>query len=82
MHFLFIVSTDTNAIQMGKMKEMFIIMKDDGMKDLDTLIKKAVRLNADRINFRGTVYTVQKAKQIRYSLRNQRIRYFLTRCDI
>ena len=56
---------------MGKMKEMFIIMKDDGMKDLDTLIKKAVRVNADRINFRGTVYTVQKAKQILIFMQNE-----------
>ena len=40
---------------MGKMKEMFIIMKDDGMKDLDTLIKKAVRVNADRINCLSSV---------------------------
>lgn len=48
----------------GKMKEIFIIMQDDGMKDLDVLIKKAVRLNSDRINFRGRIYSIMDAKQV------------------
>jgi len=55
----------------GKMKEMFIIMQDDGMKDLDTRIKKAVRLNSDRINFRGNVYSIMKAKQILIFMKNE-----------
>ena len=29
------------------MKEIFIIMQDDGMDELDTLIKKAMRLNSE-----------------------------------
>ena len=49
---------------MGRMKEIFIIMQDDGMNELDTLIKKAVRLNSDRINFRGRIYSLMDAKQI------------------
>lgn len=48
----------------GKMKEIFIIMQDDGMDELDTLIKKAMRLNSDRINFRGRIYSLMHAKQI------------------
>ena len=55
----------------GKMKEIFVIMQDDGMKDLDSLIKKAVRLKADRINFRGNVYSVMKAKQILIFMKNE-----------
>jgi len=46
------------------MKEIFIVMQDDGMNELDTLIKKAVRLNSDRINFRGRIYSLMDAKQI------------------
>jgi len=49
---------------MGRMKEIFVIMQDDGMKDLDVLIKKAVRLNSDRINFRGRIYSIMDAKQV------------------
>ena len=48
----------------GKMKDIFIIMQDDGMNELDTLIKKAVRLESDRINFRGRIYSLMDAKQI------------------
>ena len=48
----------------GKMKDIFIIMQDDGMNELDTLIKKAMRLNSDRINFRGRIYSLMDAKQI------------------
>ena len=56
---------------MGKMKDIFIIMQDDGMRDLDVLIKKAVRLNSDRINFRGRIYSVMDAKQILIFMKNE-----------
>lgn len=55
----------------GKMKEIFVIMQDDGMRDLDVLIKKAVRLNSDRINFRGRVYSVMDAKQVLIFMKNE-----------
>jgi len=55
----------------GKMKDIFIIMQDDGMRDLDVLIKKAVRLNSDRINFRGRIYSVMDAKQILIFMKNE-----------
>jgi hypothetical protein len=48
----------------GKMKDIFIVMQENGMEELDTLIKKAVRLNSDRINFRGRIYSLMDAKQI------------------
>ena len=48
----------------GKMKDIFIVMQENGMEELDTLIKKAVRLNSDRINFRGRVYSLMDAKQV------------------
>ena len=56
---------------MGRMKEIFVIMQDDGMKDLDVLIKKAVRLNSDRINFRGRIYSVMDAKQVLIFMQNE-----------
>ena len=48
----------------GKMKDIFIVMQENGMEELDTLIKKAVRLNSDRINFRGRIYSLMDAKQV------------------
>lgn len=56
---------------MGRMKEIFVIMQDDGMKDLDVLIKKAVRLNSDRINFRGRIYSIIDAKQVLIFMQNE-----------
>jgi hypothetical protein len=55
----------------GKMKEIFIIMQDDGMDELDTLIKKAMRLNSDRINFRGRIYSLMHAKQVLIFMRGE-----------
>lgn len=55
----------------GKMKEMFIIMQDDGMRDLDVLIKKAVRLKSDSINFRGRIYSVIDAKKVLIFMKNE-----------
>lgn len=49
---------------MGKMKEILMAIYDDGVNELDELIKKAVRLHSDRINFRGRTYNIQDAKQI------------------
>ena len=53
------------------MKEIFIIMQDDGMDELDTLIKKAMRLNSDRINFRGRIYSLMHAKQVLIFMRGE-----------
>jgi hypothetical protein len=49
---------------MGKIKQLWIAAQDGGLDELDTLIKKAVRVKADRINWRGTTYSVEDAKQI------------------
>ena len=55
----------------GKMKEIFVIMQDDGMRDLDKSIKKAVRLNSDLINFRGRIYSLMHAKQVLIFMRGE-----------
>lgn len=37
---------------------------DDGINELDDLIKIAVRVNSDRVTFRGRSYSIQDAKQV------------------
>lgn len=49
---------------MGRMKEILMAIHDDGVNELDDLIKTAVRLNSDRITFRGRNYSIQDARQI------------------
>ena len=50
---------------MGQMKKIFAsIIDNDGVNELDMLIKKAVRLKADRVKFLDRVYSLQDAKQI------------------
>ena len=50
---------------MGQMKKIFAsIVDNNGVEELDTLIKKAVRLKADRVKFLDRVYSLQDAKQI------------------
>jgi len=50
---------------MGQMKKIFAsIMDNDGVNELDGLIKKAVRLKSDRVKFLDRVYSIQDAKQI------------------
>lgn len=56
---------------MGRMKEIFVIMQDDGMRDLDKSIKKAVRLNSDLINFRGRTYSIIDAKKLLIFMKNE-----------
>lgn len=50
---------------MGQMKKIFAsIIDNDGVNELDNLIKKAIRLKADRVKFMDKVYSLQDAKQI------------------
>lgn len=50
---------------MGQMKKIFAsIIDNDGVKELDTLIKKAIRLKSDRVKFMDKVYSLEDAKQI------------------
>lgn len=50
---------------MGQMKKIFAsILDDDGVRELDMLIKKAVRLKSDRVKFLDRVYSLEDAKQI------------------
>jgi hypothetical protein len=47
------------------------IIENDGVEELDTLIKKAVRLKADRIRFLDKVYSIEDAKQILIFMTNE-----------
>ena len=50
---------------MGQMKKIFAsIIDNDGVNELDALIKKAIRLKSDRVKFMDKVYSLQDAKQI------------------
>jgi len=50
---------------MGQMKKIFAsIIDNDGVNELDNLIKKAIRLKSDRVKFMDKVYSLQDAKQI------------------
>jgi len=57
---------------MGQMKKIFAsILDDDGVKELDVLIKKAIRLKADRVKFLDRVYSLEDAKQILIFMTNE-----------
>jgi hypothetical protein len=57
---------------MGQMKKIFAsIVDNDGVNELDTLIKKAVRLKADRVKFLDRVYSLEDAKQILIFMTNE-----------
>jgi len=57
---------------MGQMKKIFAsIVDNDGVNELDGLIKKAVRLKADRVKFLDRVYSIQDAKQILIFMTNE-----------
>lgn len=57
---------------MGQMKKIFAsIMDNDGVNELDGLIKKAVRLKSDRVKFLDRVYSIQDAKQILIFMTNE-----------
>jgi hypothetical protein len=50
---------------MGQMKKIFAsIIDNDGVNELDNLIKRAIRLKSDRVKFMDKVYSLQDAKQI------------------
>ena len=54
------------------MKKIFAsIVDNDGVNELDGLIKKAVRLKADRVKFLDRVYSIQDAKQILIFMTNE-----------
>ena len=46
------------------MKELLMAIHDDGVNELDMLIKTAVRVKSDRIVFRGRAYSIEDARQI------------------
>lgn len=57
---------------MGQMKKIFAsIIDNDGVNELDTLIKKAIRLKADRVKFLDRVYSLEDAKQILIFMTNE-----------
>lgn len=57
---------------MGQMKKIFAsIVDNNGVEELDTLIKKAVRLKADRVKFLDRVYSLEDAKQILIFMTNE-----------
>ena len=57
---------------MGQMKKIFAsIIDNDGVKELDSLIKKAIRLKADRVKFLDRVYSLEDAKQILIFMTNE-----------
>lgn len=57
---------------MGQMKKIFAsIIDNDGVKELDALIKKAIRLKADRVKFLDRVYSLDDAKQILIFMTNE-----------
>jgi len=57
---------------MGQMKKIFAsIMDNDGVNELDGLIKKAVRLKSDRVKFLDRVYSLEDAKQILIFMTNE-----------
>ena len=57
---------------MGQMKKIFAsIIDNDGVKELDSLIKKAIRLKADRVKFLDKVYSLEDAKQILIFMTNE-----------
>jgi hypothetical protein len=47
------------------------IVDNNGVEELDKLIKKAVRLKADRIRFLDKVYSIEDAKQILIFMTNE-----------
>jgi len=58
---------------MGQMKKIFAsIMDNDGVNELDGLIKKAVRLKSDRVKFLDKVYSLEDAKQILIFMTNEK----------
>ena len=58
---------------MGQMKKIFVsIIDNDGVSELDTLIKKAVRLKADRVKFLDKVYSLDDAKRILIFMTNEK----------
>ena len=57
---------------MGQMKKIWAsIVDNNGVQELDTLIKKAVRLKADRVKFLDRVYSLADAKQILIFMTNE-----------
>ena len=57
---------------MGQMKKIWAsIVENNGVEELDTLIKKAVRLKADRVKFLDRVYSLEDAKQILIFMTNE-----------
>jgi len=55
------------------MKKIFAsIMDNDGVNELDGLIKKAVRLKSDRVKFLDKVYSLEDAKQILIFMTNEK----------
>jgi hypothetical protein len=57
---------------MGQMKKIWAsIVDNNGVEELDSLIKKAVRLKADRVKFLDRVYSLEDAKQILIFMTNE-----------
>jgi hypothetical protein len=57
---------------MGQMKKIWAsIVENNGVEELDTLIKKAIRLKADRVRFLDRVYSLEDAKQILIFMTNE-----------
>jgi hypothetical protein len=57
---------------MGQMKKIWAsIVDNNGVEELDTLIKKAIRLKADRVKFLDRVYSLEDAKQILIFMTNE-----------
>lgn len=57
---------------MGQMKKIWAsIVDNNGVQELDTLIKRAVRLKADRVKFLDRVYSLEDAKQILIFMTNE-----------
>lgn len=57
---------------MGRMKEIFVALHNDGLEELDRLIKTAVRLNSDRVTWMGKSYSIEDAKQIHIWMANEK----------
>ena len=57
---------------MGQMKKIWAsIVENNGVKELDELIKRAVRLKADRVKFLDRIYSLEDAKQILIFMTNE-----------
>ena len=57
---------------MGRMKEIFVALHNDGLEELDSLIKKAVRIDSDRVTWMGRSYSIEDAKQIHIWMANEK----------